>query len=162
MEWIWPIVSNLPPDALSRAVTFYAFALLDKHKEEGDTELEEEEKEYDDTDEEEEDDNSGSIMIVEDELGLDTTRAAATTTKYEFQEAIEYICTKVKSTLSPTNEEQSYITAGTVQRARTELPDVWLHGVRIEAVFDISDELLLLDDDRKKNSSSIGIGMFGR
>jgi ribosomal protein L12E/L44/L45/RPP1/RPP2 len=141
--------SILPPDALSRAVTYYAFALLDKHKEEGDTELEEEEKEYDDTDEEEEDDNSGSIMIVEDELGLDTTRAAATTTKYEFQEAIEYICTKVKSTLSPTNEEQSYITAGTVQRARTILPNVWLHGVRIEEV-DIDD--ILLDDDRKKNS----------
>ena len=155
MEWIWPIVSNLPPDALSRAVTFYAFALLDKHKEEADEALEEE-KEYVDSDKEGEDDNGGSIMIVEDELGLDTT------TKYEFQEAIEYICTKVKSTLSPTNEEQSYITAGTVQRARTELPDVWLHGVRIEAVFDISDELLLLDDDRKKNSSSIGIGMFGR
>jgi hypothetical protein len=136
--------SILPPDALSRAVTYYAFALLDKHKEEAD-EVFEEEKEYDDNTDEEEDDNGGSIMIVEDELGLDTT-----TITYEFQEAIEYICTKVKSTLSPTNEEQSYITAGTVQRARTILPNVWLHGVRIEEVVDIDD--ILLDDDSKKNS----------
>lgn len=38
-----------------------------------------------------------------------------------------------------------------VQRARTQLPIVWLHGVRIDAVADISDELLL-----SSSSSSVG------
>ena len=156
----------LPPNVLSHICTCYAFALLEEQQQQQQQheEEEEEEEEKDDTAVDEGDGNGiTTIMVVEDELGLDTTTTTAATTAAattcEFQEAIEYICTMVRSTLSPTNEGRSYITAGAVQRARTQLPIVWLHGVRIDAVADdISDELLLSSSSSSSSSSGSCIG----
>ena len=69
---------------------------------------------------------------VEDELGLsDETNASQ-----DFSDALEYIRTMVRTTM-PTTEigsTLSYIDASAWQRARVQLPRVWLRGVKLDVV----------------------------
>ena len=80
---------------------------------------------------------------VEDELGL----SDETSVSQDSSDALEYIRNMVRTTM-PTTEigsTLSYTDASAWQRARVQLPRVWLRGVKLDAV----ESQMSSDDDRR-------------
>ena len=124
----------LPPDTLSLICVWYAMLLVEENNI-GDR---------------------GEEILVEDELGLlakkesdndlgDDNNADADVG----QEALEYIRAMIKTTLpdSTGGGSSSYIDASPWQRAKVQLPRVWLHGVKLQEM-----------DLSSSETSSTGIG----
>ncbi|EJK43735.1 hypothetical protein THAOC_37802 [Thalassiosira oceanica] len=81
---------------------------------------------------------------VEDELGL----SDETNVSQDSSDALEYIRTMVRTTM-PTTEigsTLSYIDASAWQRARVQLPRVWLRGVKLDVV---EPQIMSSDDGRR-------------
>jgi len=81
---------------------------------------------------------------VEDELGL----SDETNVSQDSGDALEYIRTMVRTTM-PTTEigsTLSYIDASAWQRARVQLPRVWLRGVKLDVV---EPQIMSSDDGRR-------------
>ncbi|KAK1734021.1 hypothetical protein QTG54_015279 [Skeletonema marinoi] len=131
----------LPPDTLSSVCVWYAFLLEEKMLEEQ-------------MNVEEEGMGEGGLLY-EDELGLDTLPLQSKDegneqekAHYEkYSSALNYIRAMVRTTLPPSKDGSyfiNYIDASNWQRARVQLPRVWLHGVRMEmmdlALFNHSEE----------------------
>eukprot|EP00985_Skeletonema_marinoi_P008791 scaffold4015_cov200-Skeletonema_marinoi.AAC.22 len=131
----------LPPDTLSSVCVWYAFLLEEKMLEEQ-------------MDVVEEGMGEGGLLY-EDELGLETSSLQSKEegneqekAHYEkYSSALNYIRAMVRTTLPPSKDGSyfiNYIDASNWQRARVQLPRVWLHGVKMEmmdlALFHHSEE----------------------
>jgi len=146
----------LPPDTLSSVCVWYAFLLEEKMLEEQ-------------MDVVEEGMGEGGLLY-EDELGLDTLPLQSSQPKDEgneqekahyekYSSALNYIRAMVRTTLPPSKDGSyfiNYIDASNWQRARVQLPRVWLHGVKMEmmdlALFTHSDD----DDEEDDGGTSVG------
>eukprot|EP00970_Alexandrium_tamarense_P020451 scaffold15251_cov214-Alexandrium_tamarense.AAC.2 len=88
--------------------------------------------------------NDHHVLEVEDELGLssDAAAASAENVSNEFEAALEYIRAMVRTTLPINNDNgggssdgvNTFLDASPWQRARVQLPRVWLRGVRLQEV----------------------------
>eukprot|EP00984_Skeletonema_dohrnii_P026658 scaffold16024_cov81-Skeletonema_dohrnii-CCMP3373.AAC.1 len=122
----------LPPDTLSSVCVWYAFLLEEKLLEEQMNVVEEGMGE--------------GGLLYEDELGLETLPLQSSQPKEEgneqekahhekYSSALNYIRAMVRTTLPPSKDGSyfvNYIDASNWQRARVQLPRVWLHGVKME------------------------------
>ena len=156
----------LPPDTLSSVCVWYAFLLEERL-------LEEQLVNSSGSDGEEEGMGEGGL-IFEDELGLETQLSTSTPSSSsssaqpsneesnaqqqqqqqqhqeeheKYSSALNYIRGMVRTTLPPSKDGSyfvNYIDASDWQRARVQLPRVWLHGVRMNmmdlTLFDIDGE----------------------
>ena len=105
-------------------------------------------------------DNDGGGCLVEDELGLSSSTeedSELQRSEEEYQEALNYIRSMIKTTLPSDGEDTGssttssrYINASSWQRARVQLPRAWLHGVRIEEMN--SDASLSTTSDDSNNN----------
>jgi hypothetical protein len=158
----------LPPDILSLVCVWYAFLLL-----------EEEERSSVDADAGESGLDDGSLVIVEDELGLNDsnnddnnamTMKSTNTCRNEFQDALDYIRAMVRTTLplknniigggggssSNSNTATSYLEASPGQRSKVQLPRVWLRGIQIQEVAMMGKKDDLVTDSITTTTTTIG------
>lgn len=107
-------------------------------------------------------------LLYEDELGLETSSLQSKDEGNEvveeahhekYSSALNYIRAMVRTTLPPSKDGSyfiNYIDASNWQRARVQLPRVWLHGVKMEmmdlALFTHSDD----DDEEEDGGTSVG------
>lgn len=144
----------LPPDTLSLICVWYAFLL-----EEGGSDVGSGGGDGS---------GDGSLVVVEDELGLSTEESKLvessdsavkdnTNDDDDFQKALDYIRTMVRTTLPPSSDDGSdlvsYMEASPWQRARVQLPRAWLHGVRLQMLDD--DDLPFQSSNNEENSFDI-------
>jgi len=147
----------LPPDTLSSVCVWYAFLLEE-------TLLEEQ------IGVDVEDGMGEGGLLYEDELGLETLPLQSSLPKDEgnevekahhekYSSALNYIRAMVRTTLPPSKDGSyfiNYIDASNWQRARVQLPRVWLHGVKMEmmdlALFNYNNE----EVDEDGGTSSVG------
>ena len=123
----------LPPDTLSLICVWYAMLLVEENNI----------------------GHRGEEILVEDELGLlaknesDNDLGDDNADADVGQEALEYIRAMIKTTLpdSTGGGSSSYIDASPWQRAKVQLPRVWLHGVKLQEM-----------DLSSSETSSTGIG----
>jgi len=164
----------LPPDTLSSVCVWFAFLLEERLLEEqlriDGAEKEEKMNELVVEDGAEEGDPMGEGgLLYEDELGLETQSSSATSSSSlslpqsndeesnvqdkeeheKYSSALNYIRGMVRTTLPPSKDGSyfvNYIDASNWQRARVQLPRVWLHGVRMEMM----DLALFSDTDARE------------
>eukprot|EP00984_Skeletonema_dohrnii_P016287 scaffold7197_cov79-Skeletonema_dohrnii-CCMP3373.AAC.3 len=132
----------LPPDTLSSVCVWYAFLLEEKLMEEQ-------------LDVVEEGMGEGGLLY-EDELGLETLPLQSSSQPKDegneveeahhekYSSALNYIRAMVRTTLPPSKDGSyfiNYIDASNWQRARVQLPRVWLHGVRMAYINDNQPKL---------------------
>ena len=150
----------LPPDTLSLVSVWYAFLLEEKLLEEqmniGTSDCS--------TEDGEEMMGEGGLLY-EDELGLETTSSSSSQLNEEedqqhyeqYSSALDYTRGMVRTTLPPSKDGSyfvNYIDASNWQRARVQLPRVWLHGVRMEMM----DLALFSGDDDDGANAEGGMG----
>ena len=119
-----------------------------------------------------EEDGDGGGLLFEDELGLEALSSTVDDTDddasnnnnidtqqqqkrlQQHEQALNYIRGMVRTTLPPSKDGSyfiNYIDASNWQRARVQLPRVWLHGVRIELM-----DLSFFDNDDDDDVAMIG------
>lgn len=154
----------LSPDVLSLICVWYAFLMEESGVVESDVgggEIMEEQWG--------EEDNGDGGLLFEDELGLEALSSSTADSddasnsnnmdtqqqeklQQQNEQALNYIRGMVRTTLPPSKDGSyfiNYIDASNWQRARVQLPRVWLHGVQIELM-----DLSFFDHDDDDNDDS--------
>jgi len=150
-----------PPDSLSKIAVFYSFLSEDRDHQQRDDEVEHSVSGEGEAEEEE----TADVLQVEDELGLSSSSdgvgengsieqiemEASTSNKPAF----DYIRSMIQTTLPP---GISYLEASIWQRAKVQLPRVWLHGVRLE---DLDDATAIDSDSEEEGGKNRYVGGNG-
>ncbi|KAL7462861.1 hypothetical protein ACHAXS_003233 [Conticribra weissflogii] len=133
-----------PPDSLSKIAVLYSFLSEGREQQQRDEEVDHNIREGGDPEEK----GAKEVLQVEDELGLSSSSSGHQFENGAWQSnelALDYIRSMVQTTLPP---GMSYMEASIWQRAKVQLPRVWLHGVRLE---EVDDEIAIDAESEEKD-----------